>query len=76
MQSVDLAPDLYPRISFPASRERTCGKRGYRKVEAQTALNARPRSHHNRPDELRIYKCPICRGGQWHITSKEHYDSE
>ncbi len=43
-----------------------CGKSRYPdKRAAQSAMNARMRSH-NRPDHLRIYACPICRG--WHMT--------
>jgi len=39
------------------------------KKDAMTALNAAMRRHSNRPEKLRAYPCPNCRG--WHLTSKE-----
>lgn len=41
------------------------------KRDAQTAINAfaNRRGRHGRPDSLRAYPCPICRG--WHLTKGE-----
>lgn len=76
----DLAPDLWPKINVGSNHSSgrragpsSCGKRGYTKVEAQTALNARLAGR-GAPDELRIYQCPGC--NRWHLTHKEHHDSE
>jgi hypothetical protein len=42
------------------------------KRDAMTALNkfsrGRGRGRHGRPEHLRAYPCPICRG--WHLTKK------
>jgi hypothetical protein len=47
----------------------TCSKKGYKKKDAQTAVNARLSDRgHGRPDGLRIYECDVCR--QWHITHR------
>ena len=48
---------------------RVCTKLAYSKKGAQTARNQRLRSHHKRPDLLRVYCCTYC--GKWHLTSKE-----
>lgn len=59
------------------SHEHCHGKPRYTKKEALTVLNRRTKGRrnvrHGRPAFLRVYECAC---GGWHLTSKEHYDSE
>jgi len=52
---------------------KSCGKRGYSsKKEALTVrnsvLNGKRKKH--RPSQLKVYACPICPNGTWHLSSK------
>lgn len=72
-----LAPDLWPKINatdstYSRGRTYSCSKRRYTKVEAQTAINSRMSSRHNRPEHLRMYECRRCQA--WHITHRRHFD--
>lgn len=68
----DLAPHLWPSFERFQPRRYTCSKQKYTKVEAQTVVNHRMSSRHNRPEKLRIYHCGLCNG--WHITHKDDYN--
>ena len=72
-------PEVYPGTEQEVSRaERMCtGKTFYPdKKAAVTALNhqKKNRGRHGRPDGLRAYPCPYCRG--WHLTKAEHGGSK
>jgi rubrerythrin len=43
-----------------------CTKWRYSKRQAETVRNSRLRARHGRPDQLRIYHCPVC--NHWHLT--------
>lgn len=69
----DLSPHLWPSIPKFQPKRYTCTKQKYSKVEAQTVVNSRMSSRHNRPEHLRIYNCYHCNG--WHVTHKDEYDA-